>query len=46
MLNDAMDFNFESYNFRLNKLSNGNLRDAEMVNAFTVSGQYGQSFAP
>jgi hypothetical protein len=40
--------NFEGYTFWPNKLNrfSGNFINAEMVNIFTVSAEYGQRFAP
>ncbi|MBA3354817.1 MAG: hypothetical protein H0U18_02530 [Pyrinomonadaceae bacterium] len=42
------DTNFDGYNFWLTKLNqfNGNFVDAEMVKAFTTSGEYIQRFGP
>jgi len=41
-------FNFDGYNFWLNKLNqfNGNFVEAEMVKAFILSGEYRQRFWP
>jgi len=40
--NTGLDTNFDGYNFWLTKLNtfNGNFRQAEMVKAFLVSGEY------
>jgi hypothetical protein len=45
---DAPDFNFDGYNFWLNKLNqfNGNYINAEMVKAFIISTEYKQRFGP
>ena len=44
--NSGPDTDFSGYNFWLNKLDtcDGNFRDAEMVKAFIVSGEYKQRF--
>ena len=44
--NTGPDRNFDGYNFWLTKLNtcNGNFRQAEMVKAFLVAGEYRQRF--
>ncbi|MFN2509957.1 MAG: hypothetical protein ABR568_00780 [Pyrinomonadaceae bacterium] len=46
--NDAPDGNFDGYNFWLGKLNqfNGNFVSAEMVKAFSTSGEYRHRFGP
>ena len=46
--NDALDGNFDGYNFWLNKLDqfNGDFVEAEMVKAFIDSSEYRRRFGP
>lgn len=46
--NDPQDLDYTGYEFWLNKLNqfNGNFVNAEMVKAFTTSGEYRQRFGP
>jgi hypothetical protein len=46
--NDPPDFNYDGFNFWLNKLNqhNGNFVTAEMVKAFILSIEYRQRFGP
>jgi hypothetical protein len=46
--NDLPDSDFSGYNYWLNKLNefHGNYIDAEMVRAFSISGEYRQRFGP